>query len=107
MRFIRFHYELVSGGRHRKKYFDEVLEVLSCKDHTHEYLKRFCSRLQGGKYAGTSPEKLTNLIGHISNLELKPLRKYFNSEAHRGGDFWDEVRLRGYFERWLLREWRV
>ena len=101
------HDELESGGRHRKKYFDEVREVLSCKDHTHGYLKRFCSSLQGGKYSGTSPKTLTNLIGHISNLELKPLRKYFNDKAHCGGDFWDEARLRGCFKRWLLWEWRA
>jgi len=105
--------ELESGGRHRSKYFEEVKAVLENENHRHGYLKRFCKQLQSGKYQELNVDRLTNLIGHISNLELKPLRKYFNDEKHKisktnkEGDQWDEQRITRFFERWILREWRV
>ena len=76
---------------------------------------------------------LTWLICHISNLELKPLRKYFNDKRHSGifkeqqpdfvkqtgvksqfnnrefgqRDYWDEARMAEKFDNWILNEWRV
>lgn len=105
--------ELESGGRHRSKYFEEVKTVLERKNHTHSYLKKFCEQLQSGGFQGLNIENLSNLIGHISNLELKPLRKYFNHKMHKingtneEGDQWDEKRINRFFERWILSEWRV
>lgn len=103
--------EVQSGGRHRSKYFKEVKEVLSksAPDHTHGYLKNFCGKLSNGGYKGLDVNRLHNFIGHISNLELKPLRKFFNWKEHRGGDCWDEQRLTKYkyFEKWILDEWRI
>lgn len=99
--------ELESGGRHRRKYFEEVKEVLKTTGHKHFYLKQFCDNLNSGSFNGLTPKNLKNLIGHISNLELKPLRKYFNDKKHRTEDYWDESRLKQIFERWILREWRV
>ena len=99
--------ELTSGGRHRSKYFEEVKGVLENRSHTHVYLKDFCKKLQAGSFAPLNPEKLLKLIGNLSNLELKPLRKYFNDKSHQGDDYWDEARICTLFERWILREWRV
>jgi len=103
----KVHNELKSGGRHRSKYFEEVRNVLEKKDHAHDYLKGFCADMQSGRFNGLTIDGLSNLIGHISNLELKPLRKYFNDERHKGGDYWDESRITRLVERWMLREWRV
>lgn len=99
--------ELESGGRHRSKYFKEVKDVLDHPSHKHGYLKRFCGKLQGGKFDGLDAKKLAKLIGHISNLELKPLRKYFNQEKHRADDNWEERSVEKTVERWMLGEWRV
>jgi len=103
----KIHGELQSGGRHRSKYFEEVKIVLARTDHTHDHMKGFCKNLQSGHFRSLTVDGLSNLLGHISNLELKPLRKYFNNEKHRGGDYWDESRITRLFERWVLREWRV
>ena len=99
--------ELESGARHRSKYFEEVHSVLKSKKHTHGYLKRFCEKLSKRKYEPLTEDKLKNLIGHVSNFELKPLRKYFNDKKHREGDYWDKDRLAEKFENWILKEWRV
>ena len=100
--------ELKSGSRHRSKYFEEVKKVLQCKKHTHGYLKSFCGNLHSGSFnKNIEAEALSYLICHLSNFELKPLRKYFNDIKHKTGDYWDEDRLAKIFERWILKEWRV
>ena len=99
--------EIESGGRHRSKYFEEVKTVLKNQYHTHSYLKEFCGKLQSDNFEPFTVKTLTNLIGHLSNLELKPLRKYFNDKKHKNGDYWDEDRLNKIFDRWILREWRI
>ena len=109
----KIHNELESGGRHRSKYFGEVEGVLKNKNHTHGYLKRFCGKVQSDDFQELTVDSLCNLIGHICNLELKPLRKYFNHEKHKiskinkEGDQWDLHRITHFFERWILKEWRV
>ena len=99
--------ELESGSRHRSKYFAEIKSVLENQNHTHNYLKNFCGDLHSKKYKPLNAHKLTHLIGHLSNFELKPLRKYFNNEKHKNDDYWDEAFLSKLFDRWILREWRV
>ena len=99
--------ELESGGRHRSKYFNEVEKVLDNKNHTYSYLKNFCGKLQSGGYQGLDKEKLAGLIGHLSNLELKPLRKYFNDKLHKKSDYWNEARLNTILHRWMINEWRI
>ena len=103
----RCHTELVSGGRYRSKYFEEIEEVLERREPKHGYILRFCEKLAGGAYKPLDSGSLKNLIGHISNLELKPLRKYFNDPKHAARDYWDESRLRRIYANWFLREWRV
>ena len=104
--------ELTSGARHRSKYFEDIKKILTRTDHTHSYLRCFCAKLHSGDFESHSQayltvEMLANLVGHLSNLELKPLRKYFNDKSHETGDYWDENRLKFLFGRWILREWRV
>ena len=105
--------ELDSGGRHRSKYFGEIESVLEKKDHRSGYLKRFCEQLDSGGYRGLTVKSLSSLIGHISNLELKPLRKYFNDKKHaagktnKDGDQWDLDSITKLFRLWIMKEWRV
>ena len=89
----------------------------------HGYLKRFLKQLHTGKFKLKSyikpeikkewqpfeiePKALAHLICHLSNLELKPLRKYFNDKRHQKTDDWDEASLAKIFENWILNEWRV
>ena len=99
--------ELQSGGRYRSKYFDEIKAVLEDKAHSHGYLTDFCKKLQSNAFKLLTTTNLTYLIAHLSNLELKPLRKYFNDEKHKKGDVWQEERLSKIFGNWILHEWRV
>ena len=105
--------ELQSGGRYRTKYFDEVKNVLTKENHTHPYLKNFCTSLQNGKFKPLTIDNLPKIIGHLSNLELKPLRKYFKNEKHKiaeenkNGDQWNIECLNRIFDRWVRKEWRV
>ena len=99
--------ELESGARHRSEYFDEIKKVLENENHTHLYLKSFCEKLNSKGYPGLDSNKLVHLIGHLSNLELKPLRKYFNDENHKKNDYWDENRLNKIFSHWIINEWSI
>ena len=108
--------EMKSGGRPRNRYFDEISKVLMER----EIKKRpgaigtFCHKLRNEEYklpgARNKPldaKELTRLIGHISNLELKPLRKYFKDPAHKGKDYWDQPRLENIVHDWMFKQWRV
>ena len=81
-------------------------------------ISTFCSKLRNEEYKlpdgnPMDAEMLTHLIGHISNLELKPLRKYFKDPAHkskskdRSKDYWNEARLKKIVDDWMFKEWRV
>ncbi len=101
------HNEIISGARPRSEYFKEISDILAKKDHGHGYLRRFCEKLHSGTYGRLKPEILSSLISHISNFELRLLRKYFNSQEHRTGDVWKSEWLHRYFKNWILKEWRV
>ena len=104
----KIHNERISGARHRKYYFEEVEAVLKENNHTHPYLKDFCRRLNEGDFGILNSDNLTNFICHLSNLELKPLRKYFNDPKHKGGDYWKgEKCLKDIFGHWIIEQWRV
>ena len=51
-------------------------------------------------------EKLACLIGNISNLQLRILRKYFNDKAMRSGDQWKPEELHKLFFKWV-RSWHA
>ncbi len=104
--------ELNSGARHRSKYFEEIEEELNCQEHVHGYLNTFCTRLHANEFTIKSdspltPQSLSKLIGHLSNLELKPLRKYFRDKRHKHEDYWDRERFKKIFNHWILKDWRV
>ena len=104
----RTYNELKSGGRHRKEYFKEIKNVLEA-DYSNEdspkYLKNFCNNLK--KHKSLNNESLKNLIGHLSNFELKLLRSYFNDKVHQKEDQWNEEELRAKFKHWVNNIWRV
>lgn len=55
-----------------------------------------------------STNEFSKLIGHISNLQLRILRRYFNDPAFsqsKKGDYWDEERFSKQFWRWI-KSWR-
>ena len=108
--------EIKSGGRFRSKYFEEVKEVLENNRPPKgtkkngdkigdDYIDRFINQfLDNGKI---KIEDLHNVICHLSNFELKPLRGYFNYEKHKEGDDWEEKRLAKSFDGWIMKQWRV
>ena len=48
-------------------------------------------------------DRFINLVGHISNLQLRGLRKYFGDVNlhHKDGDKWDAAKLDCMYTRWL------
>ncbi|AYQ56296.1 type II-B CRISPR-associated RNA-guided endonuclease Cas9/Csx12 [Bathymodiolus thermophilus thioautotrophic gill symbiont] len=105
--------EIISGGRHRSKFFDEIKDDLDNfttnsflnNKHNPEYLKDFILAINENK--GLDVDKLYKLVCHISNFELKPLRKYFNTEAYKSGDKLDNKNLSKITSRWFLQHWIV
>ena len=53
-----------------------------------------------------TPISFARLVGHISNLQLKCLRKYFNDKSFFEGDKWDAERMLHVYRRYL-RSWHV
>ncbi len=98
--------ELESGSRHRNKYFEEISDDLAqLSHHSHGYLQHLGLALE--THPRLDPAQLTHLLAHINNLELKPLRAYFNDRAHRAGDSWQPGRLADIVSRWFCKWWRV
>ena len=65
--------EIVSGGRYRSKYFEEIKEVLKYDYDNNKgprYLKNFCNNLKSNQFKPLDVDKLVNLIGNLSNFEL-------------------------------------
>ena len=98
--------ELASGSRHRRKYFEEIKDdIKNAGTHPHRYMQNFARAIADSpKLDGN---KLYHVIAHISNLELKPLRAYFNDKAHRAGDQWQPEKLAEIVSRWFRKQWRV
>ncbi|WP_300426376.1 type II-B CRISPR-associated RNA-guided endonuclease Cas9/Csx12 [uncultured Thalassolituus sp.] len=82
------------GHQHRRKYLEAVgKEIL--KD----------SRLAELR-AKLGASALKNLIGNISNLQLRALRWYFNDTAMKSADYYDGERFKSVYVRWL-QNWHV
>ncbi len=81
-----------SGHLHRRDYLENIK-----KDVQNELLK---SLLSGDLTA----EKLSFLIGNVSNLQLRVLRKYFNDYGMQSGDKWAPDKLHEFFFKWV-RSW--
>ncbi|GAB4438665.1 MAG: hypothetical protein OHK0011_21400 [Turneriella sp.] len=77
-----------------------------------EYLRNIREDLQQPEYAslaskfGLNSAQLANLTGHIANLQLRVLRRYFNDPKMAAADFWDEKRMERIFVRYL-KSWHV
>ncbi|SMN17265.1 hypothetical protein CRYPA_1204 [uncultured Candidatus Thioglobus sp.] len=121
--------EIISGGRHRSKFFDEIkddLENFAKNDFLNDvglgfkikngkptkekvknpkYLKEFILAINANEKLGI--DKLHKLICHISNFELKPLRAYFNNEDYKNGDDLDNKNLSKIASRWFMKHWIV
>ena len=98
--------ERLSGGRHRNSFFKEIKSDLEqLRKNQRDYLKRFGDAIFGN--SNLDIDKMFHLIAHVSNLELKPLRAYFNSKTHRKTDQWDLKKLSQVFGEWILNHWRV
>lgn len=122
---IKAHEEITSGGRHRRKYFEEIKKDLerainsirentnsqqgtrpeTGKEPVHGYMRRFAEALE--KHDRLDGEKIYQILAHIANLELKPLRAYFNDPRHKGADKWLPEEFNKIIPRWFLKNWRV
>ncbi|MCZ8341769.1 MAG: type II-B CRISPR-associated RNA-guided endonuclease Cas9/Csx12 [Leptospira sp.] len=80
------------GHFHRKEYFENILYDLN----NNTQLVNFSNRLN------LKSVQLKNLIGHISNLQLRVLRKYFNDKNMTGLGTWNAERFYKYFFKWII-----
>ena len=84
-----------TGHLHRRDYLDNIKKDIN----NSELLKPLLN-------TGLTAEKLANLIGNISNLQLRVLRKYFNDETMKTGDIWMPEKLHILFFKWV-RSWHA
>src|SRR3989344_5702862 len=89
----------VQEGHHRRQdYLDNIRADIS----SHPVLPALL--------VGTTltADSLANLVGHVSNMQLRPLRRYFNDETMSAKDRWDEMRMAKFFwncvEGWRAQE---
>ncbi len=84
------------GHRRRQEYLDNIRADIKSHPEAPSLLR------------GTSltHDSLSNLIGHISNLQLRPLRRYFNDASMSKKDRWDENRMKKFFWNWI-KSWRT
>ncbi|MBE7410992.1 MAG: type II-B CRISPR-associated RNA-guided endonuclease Cas9/Csx12 [Leptospiraceae bacterium] len=103
--------EFELGNKHRKKYFEEIyLDLkefqLDEDDPDFSPKKKPIEELLSSAKKKISLEEFYKLIGHISNLQLRVLRKYFNDKKMSEKDYWDKDRLKKYFILWL-KSWHI
>lgn len=82
------------GHLPRAKYFEELREFIN----TNEKVKNFFES------NNLNTNNMANLIGNISNYQLKELRRYFNDKEMKNGDLWEPEKLRRITER-FVRSW--
>jgi len=75
--------EIQNGNLPRAKYFEE----LNCKIEQNQNIQSFFQTHH------LKIQDMQNLIGNLSNYQLKELRRYFNDEAMKNGDIWNEEKL--------------
>ena len=84
-----------TGHLHRKNYLENIKEDIKKS----ELLKPLLGQELTAK-------KLAYLIGNISNLQLKILRKYFNDDNMYSVDKWHPEKLHDLFFKWV-RSWHT
>lgn len=102
----KIHDQMESGHKHRRDYIDEIKEAVEdLSNRREQYLQNFATAIKN--CPSLNNDKLHYLISHISNLELKPLRAYFNCKSHQGGDQWKNAELSEIVRKWFMKQWRV
>lgn len=84
------------GHRRRQDYLDNIRADIAAHPEAPVLLRD----------TGLTPDSLANLIGHISNLQLRPLRRYFNDKSMSARDYWDENRMAKFFWNYI-ESWRA
>lgn len=82
------------GNLPRAKYFEELAEYMATNEKVKSFFDSNNLKLQDMK----------NLIGNISNYQLKELRRYFNDENMAKGDIWLPEKLHRITSR-FIRSW--
>ena len=85
-----------SGVRHRSRFFDEIRFDFNTYKELNDLLVQY----------KVNQHEFINILCHLNNLPLKPLRKYFNNPAYRENDLWDNSRFHKFFYRWV-RSWHT
>lgn len=98
--------EMESGHRHRREYIKEIKEtVAGLNSRPEKHLKEFAGAVS--QCQNLDNKKLCHLVAHLSNLELKPLRAYFNGTEHKQKDQWQPDRLAQIASKWFMKQWRI
>lgn len=71
------------GNLPRAKYFIELNQEIEQNKETKLFFETHNLKI----------EDMQNLIGNLSNYQLKELRRYFNDEIMKNGDVWNETKL--------------
>jgi CRISPR system subtype II-B RNA-guided endonuclease Cas9/Csx12 len=74
------------GNFHRKEYISHIRADICANNPLQDSL---------------SPNDLTNLIGHVSNLQLRALRWYFDDKEMMSGDKWKPEKLKSVLIGWV------
>ncbi|CAM3683223.1 type II-B CRISPR-associated RNA-guided endonuclease Cas9/Csx12 [Parendozoicomonas haliclonae] len=86
------------GHLHRRKYLRNIAADIILEQHG-----RLASLFQTN--SGITPDQFANLVGHISNLQLRVLRRYFNDQNAKPQngqtDAWREDHFSKQFWRWI------
>lgn len=107
---------ILSGFRALKNFVVEVHNSgVNGHKPRHEYLKNIATDLAASELlkdvwtaTGLSAEDAARLIGHISNLQLRVMRKYFNDKemAGKGDGIWIPARMAQFFRRYI-KSWHA
>lgn len=71
------------GNLPRAKYFEELNQEIAQNKKIQEFFQTNNLKIQD----------MQNLIGNLSNYQLKELRRYFNDKSMVEGDIWDDKKL--------------
>lgn len=82
--------ELDFGHYHRKDYLSAIRKDLLQDESINSLI-----------VGNITQDELTNIIGHISNMQLRTLRWYFNNKKMYENDLWLPEKLHEVFERWI------
>lgn len=80
------------GHKHRRDYLKNISKDIEAKWKSFPEFKS----------SNLTPKEFANLLGHLSNLQLKPLRKYFNDvQMAEGNEYWDQERFGIIYRKWV------